>query len=115
MEYNGILERIGKFYAGLELGEWTDFLSAKPDGFDEMNLNDRLSCTYPLTQKIDKMMEDVWQIISIWSRRLYLKTSSSDSDDFNAFMEYELDYLKQKEKLQDQKSMKKRFWNRSYK
>lgn len=110
MECNGILERIGKFYVGLEQGRWTDFLNAKPDGFDKMDFNDRILYTYPLMQKIDKLMEDPWQVIKIWSRRLYFEKPASD-DHFDIFMEYELDYLKQMKEL-SQQSAKKHFWNR---
>lgn len=109
MKYNNnILERIGEFYEGLDVGEWTDFLSRKPNGFDDMEFNEKLQCTYPMMEKIDKLMEDPWQVIKIWSRRTYVKAPIS-GDHFDTFMEYELDYLTQKEV---HKPVKKHFWNR---
>ena len=38
-ENDDILERIGNFYADLEMGKWTDFLSRKPKNFDDMDFN----------------------------------------------------------------------------
>ena len=112
MEHNNnILERIGEFYEGLDVGEWTDFLSRKPNGFDEMEFNERLQCTYPMMEKIDKLMKDPWQVIRIWSRRIYVKNPIL-GDHFDTFMEYELDYLTQKEV---QRPVKKHFCNRSCK
>lgn len=112
MEYNdNILERIGEFYENLDMGEWTDFLSRKPDGFDDMDINERLQYTYPMMKKIDKLMEDPWQVIKIWSRRIHIKNPAFGNI-FDTFMEYELDYLKQKEQIQDRQNVKKHFWNR---
>lgn len=112
MEYNdNILERIGEFYENLDMGEWSDFLSRKPDGFDDMDLNERLLCTYPMMKKIDKLMEDPWQVIKIWSRRIHIKNPAFGNI-FDTFMEYELDYLKQKEQIQARQKVKKHFWNR---
>ena len=110
MRYNdNILERIGEFYAGLELGEWIDFLSRKPVGFDDMDFNEKITHAYHMMEKIDKIMDDPWQVIKIWSRRKYIKKPKYNSY-FDAFMEYELDYLTQKEQELRQ-SQKKHFWH----
>lgn len=106
---DNILERIGDFYVGLELGKWTDYFIGKPSGFDDMSYDEKLKCTYPLIKKIDKLMADPWQVIKIWSRRKYIKKSKYNSY-FDAFMEYELDYLIQKEQ-ESQRSPKYRFLN----
>lgn len=95
-ENNNILERIGNFYAGLDLGEWTDFLSRKPIGFDNMDFNEKTIYTYHMMKKIDKIMEDPWQVIKTWSRKMYIKDPALGTY-FDTFMEYELDYLTQKE------------------
>lgn len=110
MEHSeNILERIGDFYVGLELGEWTDYFTRKPNGFDDMPYDEKLKCTYPLIEKIDKLMADPWQVIKIWSRRKYIKKPKYNSY-FDAFMEYELDYLIQKEQELRQ-PQKKYFWH----
>ncbi len=112
MKYNdNILERIGEFYSNLDIGKWTDFISHKPKGFDDMDFNEKFKYTYPMMEKIDRIMEDPWQVIKIWSRRLDLKNPLSDA--FDIFMEYELDYLSLKERIQEQeRHSKKHFWNR---
>lgn len=108
-ENDNILERIGDFYAGLEVGEWTDYFTIKPNGFDDMSYDEKLKYTYPLIEKIDKIMADPWQVIKIWSRKKYIKTPKYNSY-FDTFMEYELDYLTQKEQKLRQ-YQKKYFWN----
>lgn len=114
MEYSeNILGRIGDFYAGLEIGEWTDYFIRKPSGFDDMSYDEKLKHTYPLIEKIDKIMADPWQVIKIWSRKKYIKTPKYDNY-FDAFMEYEFDYLTQKEQ-ELQRLQKKHFWNWLYK
>ena len=110
MRYNdNILERIGELYAGLEIGEWTDFLSRKPKGFDNMDFNEKTIHTYHMMEKIDKIMEDPWQVIKNWSRKKYIKDPKFGTY-FDTFMEYELDYLTQKEQ-EFQKTQKHRFLN----
>lgn len=114
MEYSkNILERIGDFYVGLELGEWTDYFTKKPCDFDNMPYDEKVKYTYPLIEKIDKLMEEPWQVIKIWSRKKYIKTPKYDNY-FDAFMEYEFDCLTQKEREQ-QSFQKKHFWNSLHK
>lgn len=108
-ENDNILERIGDFYVGLELGEWTDYFIKKPNGFDDMPYNEKLKYTYPLTEKIDKLMEDPWQVIKTWSRKKYIKKPALETY-FDTFMEYELDYLTQKEQ-ELHRFQKKHFWH----
>ena len=108
MTYNdNILERIGEFYADLDIGKWTDFLIRKPENFDTMEFGERLRYTYDMMEKIDKLMEDPWQVVKTWGRRNEIKYPKYGTL-FDTFMEYELDYLTQKEKLQDQQIEKKR-------
>lgn len=115
MTYNdNILERIGEFYADLDIGKWTDFLSRKPEGFDNMEFSERIRYTYPMMQKIDKIMKDPWQVIKTWGMRNDIKYPKFGTI-FDTFMEYELDYLKQMEQLQNQQNVKKHFWSRSCK
>lgn len=108
-EEDNILERIGDFYTGLDLGEWTDFLSRKPIGFDNMDFHEKTIYTYPMMQKIDKIMEDPWQVIKTWSRKMYIENPTLGTY-FDTFMEYELDYLIQKEQ-DSQRFQKKHFWH----
>lgn len=111
MKYNdNILERIGEFYTDLDIGMWTDFLSRKPEGFDNMDYSEKCIYTYPMMQKIDKLMEDPWDLLKVWARRVHIKNPKNGTY-FDTFMEYELDCLKQKEQYQDQQNLKKHFWN----
>lgn len=112
-ENDDILERIGNFYADLEMGKWTDFLSRKPKNFDDMDFNEKINHAYHMMEKIDKIMEEPWQVIKIWSRKKYIKGQVFGTY-FDTFMEYELDYLTQKE-LEVQKPPKYRFLNWLYK
>lgn len=120
MKYNdNILERIGEFYADLDSGKWTDFLIRKPENFDTMEFGERLRYAYDMMEKIDKIMEDPWQVVKTWGRRNEIKHPKYGTL-FDTFMEYELDYLTQKEKLQNQQNgkkldKKKHFWSRSQK
>lgn len=114
MRYNdNILERIGEFYADLEIGKWTDFISRKPDGFDDMPSQDKMHYAYEMMIKLDEIMEDPWHIIKSWSRRLSLTNPPFDA--FDMLMESELDYLTVKRQIQvnrQKESEKKHFWNR---
>lgn len=110
MKYNdNILERIGEFYADLEIGNWTDYLSKKPQGFDYMNFNDKMHYAFDMMIKIDDIMEDPWDVIKTWARRINMKNQSFDT--FDRFMDYEIDYLKQKQQAQIQPVPKKNFWD----
>lgn len=114
MKYNdNILERIGEFYADLEIGNWTDYLSKKPQGFDHMDFNDKMHYALDMMIKIDDIMEDPWEVVKTWSRRINMKNQSFDT--FDKFMDHEIDYLKQKQQVQSQNAPKKHFWNRWYK
>ena len=106
---DNILERIGNFYVGLELGEWTDYFIGKPSGFDDMSYDEKIKYTYPLIEKIDKIMENPWQVMKTWSRKMYIKNPAFGTY-FDTFMEYELDYLTQKEQ-ELQRFKKKHFWH----
>lgn len=114
MRYNDdILERLGEFYADLELGEWTDYLSGKPKGYDDMEGSEKMHYALNMMVKIDKIMEDPWQIIKTWSRRLTLENPPFDA--FDMFMDQELERLSIREKIQEQKRQeeeRKHFWNR---
>ena len=78
-------------------------IAEQPTAYDE----DRV------VEQIDKIMEEPWQVIKIWSRKKYIKGQVFGTY-FDTFMEYELDYLTQKE-LEVQKPPKYRFLNWLYK
>lgn len=114
MRYNDdILERLGEFYADLELGNWTDYLSGKPKGFDSMKDSEKMHYALHMMVKIDKIMKDPWNVIKTWSRRLTLENPPFDA--FDMFMDQELERLSIKEQIHEQKRQeaeRKHFWNR---
>lgn len=111
MRYNdNILERIGEFYADLECGKWTDYLSKKPEGFDNMEDNEKMHHAFTMMIKINDLMEDPWEVIRTWARRLTLENPPFDA--FDMFMDYELDRLKRLEQTQNHENKKTHFWNR---
>ncbi len=61
-----ILERIAEFKIGLNNWEWTDYISGKPDGFDDMNCEEKLNPIRNMTYKLDLMLNSPGETLVDW-------------------------------------------------
>ena len=83
-----ILERIAEFKIGLNGWEWTDYISGKPDGFDDMTCEEKLNPIRNMTYKLDLMLNSPGETLVdwIWFYKHLDKT-------FDEFMTYKVNRL----------------------
>lgn len=61
-----ILERIVEFKIGLNDWEWTDYLSGKPNGFDNMGCKEKLPLIDNMIYKLDLMLNNPGKTLEDW-------------------------------------------------
>lgn len=92
MERNiDILERIVEFKIGLNNWEWTDYISGKPHGFDNMTYKEKLVPVSNMMYKLDLMLNNPGKTLEdwIWLHKHLGKT-------FDQFMEIKVNRLPDK-------------------
>ena len=58
-----ILERIAEFKIGLNNWEWTDYISGKPDKFDDMTYKEKDNQINNIVYKLDLMLKSIKNLI----------------------------------------------------
>lgn len=83
-----ILERIVEFKIGLNDWEWNDYISGKPEGFDNMTFKEKSEPLINMIYKLDLMLNSPGKILEdwIWLHKHLGKT-------FDEFMEIKLSRL----------------------
>lgn len=83
-----ILERIIEFKIGLNDWEWTDYLSGKPDGFDNMGCKEKLPLIDNMIYKLDLMLNDPVNTLYDW---IWLHKHLGET--FDEFMTFKINKL----------------------
>ena len=61
-----ILERIAHFYVDLEGFEWTDFLSGKPEDYDNMQFLQKVNFTFNILYKLEYLLDNPKDTLIRW-------------------------------------------------
>ncbi len=61
-----ILERIAEFKIGLNNWEWTDYISGKPDKFDDMTYKEKDNQINNIVYKLDLMLKNPSETLEDW-------------------------------------------------
>lgn len=86
-----ILERIVEFKIGLNNWEWTDYISGKPDGFDEMKCKEKLPLIDNMVYKLDLMLNNPGKTLEDW---IWLHKHLEET--FDQFMNFKVNRLPDK-------------------